>query len=106
MVDPLLKFIHHKDIDTVGWIRVKAGKYQRLAVETTSDLTIRTHWKQLKKIPDRGNTKIKIMAFDIECDSSHGDFPLPIKDYIKFAREIFHSFLKLTKSDPKGILGN
>ena len=106
MVDPLLKFIHHKDIDTVGWIRVKVGKYQRLAVETTSDLTIRTHWKQLKKIPDRGNTKIKIMAFDIECDSSHGDFPLPIKDYIKFAREIFHSFLKLTKSDPKGLLGN
>ena len=38
----------------------------------------------IKKIEeDRDNVKIKIMAFDIEADSSHGDFPLPKKDYTK-----------------------
>ena len=104
MVDPVLKFIHHRDIDTVGWVRVKAGKYSNIPVETTSDYTYRAHWKQIKKIPDRGNTKIKIMAFDIECDSSHGDFPLPIKDYTKLSRELYHSFLNLRKSDPDNML--
>ena len=27
MIDPLLKFIHHRDISTVGWINIKGGKY-------------------------------------------------------------------------------
>ena len=38
------------------------------------------------KNPD--NSKIRILCYDIECTSSHGDFPLPKKDYLKFAREI------------------
>lgn len=29
-----------------------------------------------------------IASFDIECDSSHGDFPLAKKDYLKLAREL------------------
>ena len=38
---------------------------------------------------------MKIMAYDIECDSSHGDFPLPIKDYMKLSREIYNDYLKI-----------
>ena len=29
-----------------------------------------------------------VMSFDIEASSSHGDFPLPIKDYKKLAENI------------------
>ena len=29
-----------------------------------------------------------IASFDIECDSSHGDFPQPTKDFKKLALEL------------------
>ena len=32
-----------------------------------------------------------IASFDIECDSSHGDFPLPNKDFQKLAIDIYDS---------------
>ena len=106
MVDPLLKFIHHRDIDTVGWVRIKSSKYENIDIDTTCDYTIRCDWRSVKKIQDKGNTNIKIMAFDIEADSSHGDFPLPIKDYTKLAREIYTKFLKLSKNDPDNLLSD
>ena len=106
MVDPLLKFIHHRDIDTVGWVHIKSSKYSNIDIATTCDTTVRCDWKSVKKIEGKGNTNIKIMAFDIECDSSHGDFPLPIKDYTKLSREIYYAFLKLMKNDPDNLLEN
>lgn len=33
-----------------------------------------------------------IASFDIECTSSHGDFPVAIKHYDKVAREIIHAY--------------
>jgi len=106
MVDPLLKFIHHRDIDTVGWVQIKSNNYKNIDIDTTCDSTVRCDWKSVKKIEERGNTNIKIMAFDIECDSAHGDFPLPIKDYTKLSREIYYAFLKLVKNDPNNLLDN
>ena len=102
MVDPLLKFIHERDIDTVGWISI--SDYQKIYLDTTCDYCYRCDWDSVSKIEDDGNTKIKIMAFDIECDSSHGDFPLPVKDYTKLAREIYNKFIKLYKNDPTNLL--
>jgi DNA polymerase elongation subunit (family B) len=37
----------------------------------------------------------KIMSFDIEASSSHGDFPVPIKSYKKLATNIVDHFVKL-----------
>ena len=37
----------------------------------------------------------KIMSFDIEASSSHGDFPVPIKSYKKLATNIVDYFVKL-----------
>ena len=94
MIDPLLKFIHHKNIDTVGWVSIKEGDYDLMRNDTTCDYNISCRWNKINKLDEsRENTKIKIMAFDIECDSSHGDFPLPIKDYTKLSREIYNSFI-------------
>ena len=39
-------------------------------------------------------TKIITMAFDIECDSSHGDFPNPIKDFKKLAIDIHEEYFR------------
>ena len=100
MVDPLLKFIHHKNLDTVGWISVNKGNYTLEHNDTTCNYNVSCKWNKLNKLAEaRENTNIKIMAFDIECDSSHGDFPLPIKDYTKLAREIYNCYIIRSKKD-------
>ena len=38
-----------------------------------------------------------VASFDIECDSSHGDFPLAKKGYKKFANEIIDNIQKKFK---------
>jgi hypothetical protein len=98
MIDPLLKFLHHRKLKPVGWAKIKRGDYKIREHSPSScnyDLTVR--WNDIHPVEDVNNSRIKIMAYDIECDSSHGDFPLPKKDYIKFAREIFTWFMKINK---------
>ena len=43
-----------------------------------------------KIIPIKKETQVpyKICSYDIEADSSHGDFPLPIKSYEKLTSNI------------------
>ena len=101
MIDPLIRFIHHRELKPVGWITI--NKYNNLESLTNSDINIKTKWKNIKYNTCEDNVGIKVMAYDIECDSSHGDFPLPIKDYLKLAREIYISFENIQK---KFILDN
>ena len=95
MVDSLLKFVHHKNLDTVGWLKVKKGKFSEIDNTSTCDYMLSCKWNDVKKLEGKPNTKIITMGFDIEADSSHGDFPLPIKDYTKLGREIYNRYYKL-----------
>jgi DNA polymerase elongation subunit (family B) len=98
MIDPLLKFIHHRKLKPVSWAKIKKGKWdfrEHSKSHCNYDLTVR--WNEIDPVDDVNNSRIKIMAYDIECDSAHGDFPIPCKDYIKLAREIYSWYLKLHK---------
>ena len=95
-IDPLLKFVHHTNIKPVGWINIKNNNYEVIdSDEYHTDYVLQTKWNNVKPSENTSNTKIKVMAYDIECDSSHGDFPLPIKDYTKLARELYNNYLKI-----------
>ena len=95
-IDPLLKFIHHTNIKPVSWITIKNDNYSVIeSDEYHTDFVLQTHWSDVKPVESDKNTRMKIMAYDIECDSSHGDFPLPIKDYTKLSRELYNDYLKL-----------
>ena len=37
-------------------------------------------------------------SFDIECDSSHGDFPNPEKDFRKLAIDIYESYFRTSQN--------
>ena len=95
MIHPMIKFIHHRELKPVGWLKIAPKKY-RMQTEPCSycDYNIQANWTDICSYNDINNTKIKVMAYDIECDSSHGDFPLPIKDYTKLARELFDDWTK------------
>jgi DNA polymerase elongation subunit (family B) len=89
MVDPVLRFIHKRKIDPCGWVQLKEGTYEtNYETTTTSDTTISCNWKSVKKYQCKQMANFTIAAFDIECDSSHGDFPQAFKTYKKLAREL------------------
>jgi DNA polymerase elongation subunit (family B) len=94
-IPPLLRFLHVHSLKAVGWLTISnyisssSGLEMHLAKGTIAS-------------SDVGYTpKIITMAFDIECDSSHGDFPVAKKDYQKLAQDIISEYLNTRIGDKK-----
>lgn len=91
-IEPFIRFMHCKLIKPSGWIRVNKsthGHFER----TTCKHTVVTKWKDVESIPDKETiAPLLVASFDIECTSSHGDFPLAKKSYEKVSREIIQAF--------------
>ena len=89
-IPPLLRMFHIREISPSGWINLPITKVQRTKSKMTSckyEYTI--SYKDI--IPNaKKETMVpyKIASFDIEASSSHGDFPLAVKNYKKLATNI------------------
>jgi DNA polymerase elongation subunit (family B) len=95
-IPPLLRFFHIKDISPSGWIAVPKKKISEKKNEfktVNCDYEFITNIKNIIPLNDK-ETRVpyKIMSFDIEASSSHGDFPVPIKTYKKLATNIVEYF--------------
>ena len=55
---------------------------------------IPTTAKKKLKITDDNFAPFITASFDIECDSSHGDFPNPIKDLKKLSIDIYETYFR------------
>jgi DNA polymerase elongation subunit (family B) len=98
-IPPLLRFFHIRDISPSGWVALPKKKTIELTGETkktncTYEYTI--NYKNIVPLNDM-ETRVpyKIMSFDIEASSSHGDFPVPVKTYKKLATNIVEYFENL-----------
>ena len=105
-VDPILRFFHEHQIQPAGWVDVDAEKLARRGSKKREPLTTRLHAHiQLPQRSHRGPSleigirpsvstsnedmaPLVIASFDLECDSLHGDFPVPIKDYRRLALDV------------------
>ena len=101
-ISPMLRFAHIRDIPSVGWIRVSNHKKARV-LESKCMLDVQVHWKDVHPFHDRENQNAPflIAAFDIECMSCDGDFPVALKDYRKIANDVYnilHKDVTTTKS--------
>ena len=97
-IPPLLRYFHIKDISPSGWVKVKGEP-----IETQKQTTCRYEYsvghKDVVAHPEKETlVPYKIMSFDIEASSSHGDFPVPIKSYKKLAANIVDVCLKTPES--------
>ena len=95
---PIIRFIHDTGIDPTGWVQITENQkckydtndgFENIAIETSCS------YKNIKKIDNNNLSKYTIASFDIECDSSHGDFPLAKKDFKKLSTELFDSYRNL-----------
>lgn len=98
-IPPLLRFIHIKNLSPSGWIAIPNKKVIQLTTNVKKDgnkhYSFITSSKNIVPLNNK-ETRVpfKIMSFDIEASSSHGDFPIPVKTYKKLATNIIEYFEK------------
>ena len=98
-IPPLLRFFHIREVSPSGWIAMPIKKTVEItgSNKTTScDYEYVVNYKNIIPLNHKEDrVPYKIMSFDIEASSSHGDFPVPIKSYKKLATNIVDHFAKL-----------
>jgi DNA polymerase elongation subunit (family B) len=104
-IDPLLRFLHIRDLNSCGWIKCPHNKYE----VNTSDfidkknsyclIDISIAWDKIESYDKSNIEKLLVASFDIEADSSHGDFPIAKKGYKKLAADMFDNINKLKKKN-------
>ena len=90
-IDPLLRFIHVQALEPAGWMRVEARHLTALRDYSGCDAAFSCEWKRARPSAARsgsGLAPLLLAAFDIECSSAHGDFPVAKKDYRRLAIDL------------------
>ena len=85
-IDPFLRFIHKKEIKPSGWVSI--NKPINNEIEGGCCYNIITNYENVFPIECNKTAPLLIASFDIECSSSHGDFPVATKDYKKLAEDL------------------
>ena len=77
-IDPFIRLIHLKDLDSGGWILLPAGKYEKNLLDVTNtDINVRIMWNDIEPFTKeiRGLAPFIIASYDIETISIDGSFP-------------------------------
>ena len=94
-IDPLLRFYHLREIRPAGWITVEDPDDVDNPT-TTTELQYTCSWTDVGPADEAtqlSSAPLRIVSWDIECTSSHGDFPLATKTWRKPALEIVEAGL-------------
>jgi DNA polymerase elongation subunit (family B) len=97
-IPPLLKLFHIKEISPSGWILLPSNKIK--IINNNKKITSCTYeyivrYEDIKPSSKEDLVEYNICSFDIEASSSHGDFPVPIKNYKKLATNILEYYNNL-----------
>ena len=85
---PLLRYFHIQDISPSGWIKLNKAK-QIHNKATIQDYEYEINYSDIISLMEKDDqVPLRIASWDIECKSSHGDFPLAKKTYTKLSMEI------------------
>ena len=104
-ITPFIRYIHSKNIKACGWVTLKPHTFEINDIKKTT-CTIDVDIDQDDLIFKEKNevSPLLIASFDIECSSSHGDFPLPSKTYKKLAFELYDIYKNKCKTKSFDIL--
>lgn len=73
---PLLRCIHSRKLETIGWVRIENGKYINCSDNPSyNDINIETDWSHLEAEHIEATSPLIFAAYDIECYSESGNFP-------------------------------
>ena len=95
-IPPLLRYFHIQNISPTGWIEIRnicpiSSDEEQI---TTCKYEFYCNLDNIFPLTDKEKlVPFKICSFDIEASSSHGDFPVPIKNYKRLATQLVDLFL-------------
>lgn len=88
-IDPFLRYIHEKNISPCGWVSVSGFQEEdEDDYQTRCDYNITTDYENVTPITINNMAPMLVTSFDIECTSSHGDFPVARKDYRRVSQDL------------------
>lgn len=84
-IDPLIRFMHTRDLRACGWITIKKEDYKSVEaddIETACNINIVTKYTTLHPCGGRDSEiqPFTVAAIDIECVSEDGSFPQASRD--------------------------
>jgi DNA polymerase elongation subunit (family B) len=91
-IDPFLRLVHIRDIEPAGWVSVVGFEKNVDILPTKCQIDINVDWRKITRAHIEKMAPMVVASFDIECVSSHGDFPVGRKDYKKVAYEFFQLY--------------
>ncbi len=92
-LEPIMRLMHMAGIEPAGWIQI--SKYTIPDTPFSKcQIDIETNFKSISKMDKSDIAPLIVASFDIESDSSHGDFPQARKKYTKLATDIINHFQK------------
>ena len=92
-LEPLLRFFHDMKIKPSNWIKFDKRSYKMKPNMSSCQINVEIDYRKIIPIDKQEIPPLIVASYDIECDSSHGDFPLAKKDYKKLANELVVSYL-------------
>ena len=75
-VDPMLTFMHIRDILAAGWITISSSHLNENDI-SRCQLNFSVHWKKIEPLDKHVISPFTTMSFDLECYSTTGEFPDP-----------------------------
>ena len=98
---PLLRYFHIQEISPSGWIEIDINSANR-QTSTNCDYEYTVNSSDIKPLPNKEiGVPVKVMSFDIEAGSSHGDFPVAKKHYRKWVSDVINYWYKNKSSIKK-----
>lgn len=74
-IEPLLGFLHTKDIVSCGWIKIPKDKLMDIDKESYCNINKAVLWNNIESLNITDLAPFYICSFDIECTSGDGTFP-------------------------------
>jgi len=93
-IPPLLRYFHIHNICPTGWVEIQNFATPSEECKTTCKYEFDCLKNDIIPLVNKETpVPFKICSFDIEASSSHGDFPVPIKDYKRLATQMVDLFI-------------
>lgn len=87
-ITPMLRLMHLRNLSPTSWIRVEQWDIEENLIETCCTRNLTTDWRCVAPVASPVIAPLQCLSFDLECTSSHGDFPMAVKTYVKTANQL------------------
>jgi DNA polymerase elongation subunit (family B) len=91
-IDPFLRFIHERNIEPCGWVKFPKECYDLWEGEdgpvSRANYNVSVIYTDVYPCNINQLAPLLVVSFDIECTSSHGDFPVAKKNYKKLVGDL------------------